>query len=99
MKQQTHWKMSSSIFLYKFVFALFKTIGEKKCKEKLLFSDTHQKFFKHIEGQKELFVPGIPLLGIFTKKTPPIKKYIGTRLFIKNSLQLQNIGSNLNVHK
>ena len=29
----------------------------RKCKERLLFSDINQKFFKQTEGQKGLFVP------------------------------------------
>lgn len=48
-------------------------MGGRKYKKKKLFSDTDQKLFK-TEGQKGLFVSGIPLLGIYTKETLAIQK-------------------------
>lgn len=51
---------SSPIFLFKFIFASLKTMGERKWKERLLFSDINQKFFKQTEGQKRSIGPRNP---------------------------------------
>jgi len=56
LEYQTHWEKSLPAFRYKFIFASLKTMGGRKCKEKLLFSDTNQKFFKGTEGQKGLHI-------------------------------------------
>jgi hypothetical protein len=41
-----------------------------------------------------LFVPGIPLLGIYTEDIHLIQKHIWTRLLVEFCLQLQTIRNN-----